>query len=245
MLQTVRNIVLLCLQPLAFSLCLLSAHAQFDYTTNNGAITITSYRSGPGGAVTIPDSINGLPVTSIGDAAFSAFYNARLHNYPFSVVIPSSVTNIGSGAFASTSLTSVTIPASVTLLGEGVFQGCSNLTSVYCLGDAPDLVFGVSHGAYVFDGTPATIYYLPGTRYWYSDLSGHPTVLWNPHMQTVRTNGFGFTITGNSNLAVVVEASTNMSAWSRLQTNTLTGLVYFNEPQWTNYPARFYRLRWP
>ena len=36
----------------------------FD-TTNNGTITITGY-TGPGGAVTIPGTINGLPVTSIG-----------------------------------------------------------------------------------------------------------------------------------------------------------------------------------
>ncbi len=42
----------------------------YTYTTNNGTITITQY-TGPGGAVTIPDTINGLPVTSIGDQAFS------------------------------------------------------------------------------------------------------------------------------------------------------------------------------
>ena len=40
--------------------------AQYTYTTNNGAITITGY-TGPGGAVTIPSMTNGLPVTSIGD----------------------------------------------------------------------------------------------------------------------------------------------------------------------------------
>jgi len=39
--------------------------AQFDYTTNNGAITITGY-TGPGGAVVIPGTINGLSVTRIG-----------------------------------------------------------------------------------------------------------------------------------------------------------------------------------
>ncbi len=44
--------------------------AQFNYTTNNGTITITKY-TGSGGDVTIPDTINGLPVTSIGDGAFS------------------------------------------------------------------------------------------------------------------------------------------------------------------------------
>jgi hypothetical protein len=39
--------------------------AQFNYTTNNGTITITGY-TGPGGDVTIPSATNGLPVTSIG-----------------------------------------------------------------------------------------------------------------------------------------------------------------------------------
>ena len=43
--------------------------AQFDYTTQNGTITITGY-TGPGGAVAIPATINGLPVTSIGGYAF-------------------------------------------------------------------------------------------------------------------------------------------------------------------------------
>ena len=37
--------------------------AQFNYTTNNGTITITGY-TGSGGAVTIPSTINGLPVTA-------------------------------------------------------------------------------------------------------------------------------------------------------------------------------------
>jgi len=43
--------------------------------------------------VTIPDTINGLPVTSIGDNAFNSL--ARL----ISVTLSESVTNIGDGAF--------------------------------------------------------------------------------------------------------------------------------------------------
>ena len=43
--------------------------AQFTYTANNGQITITGY-TGSGGAVTIPGTIDGLPVTSIGGYAF-------------------------------------------------------------------------------------------------------------------------------------------------------------------------------
>jgi hypothetical protein len=61
----------------------------------------------------------------------------------------------------------------------------------------------------------------------------------------VRTNRFGFTITGSSGLATVVQACTNLAqpAWSAVGTNTLTGSSsYFSDPRWTNYPARFYRL---
>jgi hypothetical protein len=62
----------------------------------------------------------------------------------------------------------------------------------------------------------------------------------------VRTNQLGFTITGTSNQVIVVEACTNLTSpiWSPVGTNTLTGgSFYFRDPQWTNYPARLYRLR--
>jgi hypothetical protein len=62
------------------------------------------------------------------------------------------------------------------------------------------------------------------------------------------TNGFGFTITGTSNLVIVVEACADPGnpVWLPLSTNALTdGSSYFSDPQWTNYPSRFYRLRSP
>src|SRR6266699_1506799 len=105
---------------LALALLALPAvvQAQFNYTTNNGAITITGY-TGPGGVVTIPDSINGYPVTSIGSAAF---YNKYAMT---NVTIPNSVTSIGSYAFFDcTSLTSVTIGNSVTSIGFDAFNSC-------------------------------------------------------------------------------------------------------------------------
>ena len=64
----------------------------------------------------------------------------------------------------------------------------------------------------------------------------------------MRTNQFGFTITGTSNLVIVVEACTNLAnpTWTLLQTNVVTGgSSYFCDPQWTNHPARFYRIRSP
>jgi len=63
----------------------------------------------------------------------------------------------------------------------------------------------------------------------------------------VRTNQLGFINIGSSNLVIVVEACTNLAnpIWSSVGTNTLTdGSSYFSDSQWTNYPARFYRLRW-
>jgi hypothetical protein len=47
---------------------------------------------------------------------------------------------------------------------------------------------------------------------------------------------------------IVVEVSSDLAnpIWSSLQTNQLTsGSVYFSDSQWTNYPARFYRIRSP
>jgi hypothetical protein len=79
--------------------------AQFSYTTNNGAITITRY-NGSGDSVAIPATTNGLPVTGIG---YEAFYSSSLTN----VTIPNSVTSIGNAAFSyCSSLTSITVDPS-------------------------------------------------------------------------------------------------------------------------------------
>ena len=46
----------------------------------------------------------------------------------------------------------------------------------------------------------------------------------------------------------MVEACTNLASpvWTPLQTITLTnGSFYFSDPQWTNYPGRFYGLGSP
>jgi hypothetical protein len=100
-----------------------------------------------------------------------------------------------------------------------------------------------------------TVYYLLGTTGWGPEFQvGRPIALWNPQVQAndasfgVRSNRFGFSITGTSGLVIVVEACTGFAnpIWSPLQTITLTGgSIYFSDPQWTNYPARFYRLRSP
>ena len=53
----------------------------FTYTDNNGAIAITGY-TGAGGAVTIPSTINDIPVTSIGTEAFYDFTSSDWRHDP-------------------------------------------------------------------------------------------------------------------------------------------------------------------
>ena len=90
----------------------------YSYTSSGTGITITGY-TGAGGAIAIPDEIDGQAVTSIGNYAFA--YCTGLT----SVTIPDSVTSIGNFAFAyCTGLTSVTIGSSVTSIGNYAFAGC-------------------------------------------------------------------------------------------------------------------------
>src|SRR6185503_8966969 len=119
----------------------------FSYSSDGSTITITGY-TGPGGAVTIPNTITGLPVRIIGASAFQNKANVTSVTIPNSVTaieyfafnsctsltnvtIPNSVISLDVAAFwRCTSLASVTLPASVTSIGNGAFYSCTSLTSV-------------------------------------------------------------------------------------------------------------------
>lgn len=113
----------------SFSVFTLSVQAQFNYVVTNGTVTITGY-TGPGGDVNIPETINGLPVTSIGVKAFAGLWSNPNTNV-MHITIPQSVTSIGWGAFCNcTRLDGVKIPNSVTNIGESTFASDYALTTI-------------------------------------------------------------------------------------------------------------------
>lgn len=119
---------------------------EYNYTTSNSSVTITKYIA-TNAIVTIPDTIGGEPVTSIGDSAFQSPANllnvimgnnvTNIGDYAFSnpfnltnVVIGNNVISIGNYAFFNDRITNITIPNNVTSIGDYAFSGSSliNLT---------------------------------------------------------------------------------------------------------------------
>ena len=116
------------------------------------------------GAIAIPETLGGYPVTRIGDCAFMDC--SRITG----IVIPNSVTEVGEAAFVGCSalksvtipqcvcddglwysfdadvITKVVIPDGVERIGDGAFAGCYNLVSV----TIPSSVTAI--GAYAFEG---------------------------------------------------------------------------------------------
>jgi hypothetical protein len=256
----------------AFTLCITLSNISVDplnsfYTGVNGVLfnknqtTIVLYPTARAGNYTIPDRVN-----TIGDLAFADCYyltNVTIPNgvktigdQSFSecvrlcnLVLPPDLASIGpNGFYGCRQLLNLAVPRGVTKIADSAFGDCTGLTGLYFQGNAPTI------GNWVLLYDTNTVYYLPGTDGWTSTFAGRPAVLWNPLAQStggsfgVSPNGFGFNVAGTTGIPIVIEASTGFAAplWVPLQSCTLTnGSVYFSDPQWTNYPARFYRIRSP
>lgn len=97
---------------------------QFRYRVENGGAVITGYE-GHVALLTVPDTLDGYPVISIGERAFEGADMTA-------VVLPDGLQEIGwFGFYNCHNLSNVTIPQSVSSIGYAVFDGCGALT-VYC-----------------------------------------------------------------------------------------------------------------
>lgn len=191
--------------------------AESDFTFDSATGTITKY-NGPGGAVVIPSSIGGVTVTAIGDMAF---YKERVYssqNPVTSVVIPDTVTSIGSGAFGNCDrLVSITIPDSVTSIGNYAFfmEGYSKgkLSRAYFLGTN-----AVTFGAYIFGNAQSDfkIYYQSGKTGFSDTTAGYPSVAFDPAL----THDLTYDGNGNESGSVPSGTSAKTSEYITVSDNT-------------------------
>ncbi len=118
-------LVALCSGGMASAQFTFGVFQNFQYSATATEVTITRYPGNLGGNITVPSTINGIPVTTIGAGAFD--------NCPFifSMTLPTSIKTLGTSAFSRCSgLSSFTIPSTVTFISGNVFTGCTNLGSI-------------------------------------------------------------------------------------------------------------------
>ena len=135
----------------------------FYVVNDKDEVIITGYSEAiDKSTISIPDKIDGHPVTMIYEFAFCGLENTKTINIPDSVKvigaeafawcenlqtinIPTIVTTIDAAAFAGNNkLQSITIPDSVTELGAGAFILCENLTNV----TLPNTISSIPYGTF-------------------------------------------------------------------------------------------------
>lgn len=120
----------------------------YTYTLDSGNATIIRCKNFTDEEIVIPDTLDGYPVTAIGDFAFSAasavgssFGNTTItYTYAYTkITLPEGVETIGRYAFAENkNLKEVVLPESVSNFNYCAFMNCKNLESV----NIPD---GIEH----------------------------------------------------------------------------------------------------
>jgi hypothetical protein len=129
-----------------------AAQAQYTFTTNtDGTLNIAEY-TGTNGVVVIPNTTNGLPITTIGDAAF--FGNSTLT----SVTVGTNVAGIADQAFSYSTVTNVALPDSVTNIAFDSFHNCNSLTAIAVATNNPDYS---SAAGVLFDQNQTTLLTFP------------------------------------------------------------------------------------
>lgn len=100
---------------------------------DDGTVEI-NYYIGHEETLRIPDRVDGISVTRIGDYAFSRRESLT------SVTIPDGITSIGDHAFSGCiNLTDITIPNSVITMGANPLVSCEKLTDIHISNDHPYL----------------------------------------------------------------------------------------------------------
>ena len=148
-----------------------SIEPYLTYTVADGQAKITGYSNNGPQYVSIPDTLGGYPVTSIGNFAFSQ-KNLKVLELPSTLTsigtwafsnnqltileLPEGVTSIGQGAFADNQLHSIALPSTWTSIGSSAFSG-NKLASLVI----PDKVESV--GNFAFSQNQLEVIFLPSS----------------------------------------------------------------------------------
>ena len=116
-------------------------YGDFTYDVTDDGITITSYYAGRTENLIIPEKIDGIPITYIGEWAFSECKILK------SIQLPDTVKGIRGGAFRyCTNLKTINLPDGLTSIGSEAFKNCENLTNV----ELPDNLIQLGGGAFSY-----------------------------------------------------------------------------------------------
>ncbi len=208
----------------------------FQYVkTDDGGIRIVGYLGGRE-RLTIPDTIEGLPVTELGDHAF-AKDEAMKH-----VDIPDTVTLIDMGAFFGCyNLQSVKMSANVEIIGDHAFSCCSTLPEITLpetLHTIGDEAFWVCRNLEKLE-IPSSVTYLGEAAFFHANLK---EIVIPEGVTVIRDNTFE----GQSELREITIPSTVTSIGNRafhdcekLETVTLCeGLVSIGRQAFSNTAIR-------
>lgn len=137
----------------------------YSYLENgDGTATLVSY-DGDCPRVDVPESVDGVPVSSLGAALFSGHDEIEFVSVPepvrvidehafdgcsslASIELPASLESIGMLAFAKTGLASLQLPPSLRRIGEKAFYHCKRLAEI----DLPDYLAEIGECAFAYSG---------------------------------------------------------------------------------------------
>ena len=94
------------------------------YTIKDGQVTITDCDEDASGKIVIPDTIQGYPVTKIGESAFTLCVKIT------EIALPDGLKSIGASAFSYVPFESIYIPKTVTQIDKAAFWRCEELKEI-------------------------------------------------------------------------------------------------------------------
>ncbi|MFZ5600765.1 MAG: leucine-rich repeat protein [Bacillota bacterium] len=133
--------------------------------------------------ITIPDTVDGLEITKIGDNAFMGIGLTK-------VTIPASVTEIGASAFEGNLLTGVTIPSGVTNIGDSTFNS-NHISSAIILSGSLSIGADAFAGNQDVSGNLRIYGYTGSGAQTYADSDGHTFAALDPTGGGIVTGGDG------------------------------------------------------